>query len=165
MSDNDQSDIPAGPWNIGLTVSFINVSGQSIHSTRSLLRFFVIILPHSIVLALIIPATRRSPLDRLDRSRPLLSGSRRNHRIEMSIIFLTRLALRLLSAKWRQSKGGLFRKCRYERGFYWTAVRGNSISCLLLSYLSLSLVSRRLALCLILIVHPSLHSCRQTAAR
>jgi len=90
------------------------------------IRLFVsslIKLPHSTSST---SATRGSPLDRLDRSLSrLLFDSRRNRRIDMSIFFLARLALRLLSAKWRRSKGGLFRKCRYERGFYWTTVRGN----------------------------------------
>lgn len=50
----------------------------------------------------------------------------------MSIIFLARLALQLLGAKWRRSKGGItFRKCRYQRGFYWipsTLLRSRFVS-------------------------------------
>lgn len=48
---------------------------------------------------------------------------------EMSIIFLARLAVRSMSAKWRQSKTGIFRKCRYQRGFYWMFLLPGRCAC------------------------------------
>lgn len=112
--------IPAGPWSTRLAwfsflINFFN-SHRFLYSTSQFLR-------SSSATFKLSSSSRRE--DRTAGSvwlsRILMSLSpRRNHRFEMSIIFIARLVVRSMGAKWRQSSRGIFRKYRYQRGFYWT---------------------------------------------
>lgn len=118
--------IPAGPWSTGLAWFSFLINSSSSH--RSLYSASPILHLHRPLSSPLLHDEKIGPLDRYDRSREarilvsLFLSSRRNRRFEMSIIFLVRLAVRSMGAKWRHSSRGIFRKYRYQRGFYWTSL-------------------------------------------